>query len=86
MALLSYLFIACRDSTARILLACVLLALGPFEHGVLTMLHLSFGVSFQAETTWIDIAQIFGVSVVGNLLGGVGLVTMSHAAQAKGAS
>ncbi|MBS1303448.1 formate/nitrite transporter family protein [Loktanella sp. SALINAS62] len=88
-ALLSYLVIACRDSTARILLAYVtgvLLALGPFEHGVVTMLHLSFGVSFQAEITWIDIARIFGISIVGNLLGGVGLVTMSHAAQAKGAS
>ena len=87
-ALLSYLVIASRDSMGRILLAYVtgvLLALGPFEHGVVTMLHLGFGVSFGAAVTWIEIARIFGISILGNLLGGVGLVTMSHAAQAKGA-
>jgi len=87
-ALLSYLVIASRDTTGRILVAYVtgvLLALGPFEHGVVTMLNLAFGVAFGAAVTWIDIAQTFCISILGNLLGGVGLVTMSHAAQAKGA-
>lgn len=87
-ALLSYLVIASRDSTGRILLAYVtgvLLALGPFEHAVVTMLHLAFGATFGADLTWADIARVFGLSILGNLLGGVGLVTMSHAAQAKGA-
>jgi formate/nitrite transporter FocA (FNT family) len=87
-ALLSYLVIASRDSTGRILLSYVtgvLLALGPFEHAVVTMLHLAFGFTFGADITLIDIARVFAISILGNLLGGVGLVTMSHAAQAKGA-
>jgi formate/nitrite transporter FocA (FNT family) len=87
-ALLSYLVIASRDSTGRILLSYVtgvLLALGPFEHAVVTMLHLAFGFTFGADSTLIDIARVFAISILGNLLGGVGLVTMSHAAQAKGA-
>ncbi|CUH35080.1 Inner membrane protein YfdC [Jannaschia seosinensis] len=87
-ALLSFLVIASRDSTGRIILAYitgVLLALGPFEHGVVTMLHLAFGFMFDASVTTADIARVSGISILGNLLGGVGLVTMSHAAQARGA-
>ena len=87
-ALLSYLVIASRDSTGRILLAYitgVLLALGPFEHAVVTMLHLCFGFVFGAPVSVAEIAQVSAISIVGNLLGGVGLVTMSHAAQARGA-
>lgn len=87
-ALLSFLVIASRDSTGRILLAYVtgvLLAIGPFEHAVVTMLHLSFGLLFGASLTVADFALVSAISIVGNLLGGVGLVTMSHAAQARGA-
>jgi formate-nitrite transporter family protein len=87
-ALLSFLVIASQDSIGRIILAYVtgvLLALGPFEHAVVTMLHLSFGFAFNAAVSVADIAQVSAISILGNLLGGVGLVTMSHAAQAKGA-
>ena len=88
MALLSCLVIASQDSIGRIILAYVtgvLLALGPFEHAVVTMLHLSFGLAFNAAVSVADIAQVSAISILGNLLGGVGLVTLSHAAQAKGA-
>lgn len=87
-ALLSFLVIASRDSTGRILLAYitgVLLALGPFEHAVVTMLHLAFGLAFSASVSLADTARVFAIAILGNLLGGVGLVTLSHAAQAKGA-
>lgn len=87
-ALLSFLVIASRDSTGRILLAYVtgvLLAIGPFEHAVVTMLHLAFGFTFGAPVTMADMAQVSAIAILGNLIGGVGLVTMSHAAQAKGA-
>lgn len=87
-ALLSFLVIASRDSTGRIMLAYitgVLLSLGPFEHAVVTMLHLSLGFTFGAGVGVTEIAQASAISIVGNLLGGVGLVTLSHAAQAKGA-
>lgn len=87
-ALLSFLVIASQDSTGRILLAYVtgvLLALGPFDHIVVSILHLAFGFMFDAPVSLIDIGRVSTISLVGNLLGGVGLVTMSHAAQAKGA-
>lgn len=87
-ALLSFLVIASQDSTGRIILAYVtgvLLALGPFGHVIVTTLHLAFGFVFGAPVTMADIAQVSAISIVGNLIGGVGLVTMSHAAQAKGA-
>lgn len=87
-ALLSFMVIASQDSTGRIVLAYVtgvLLALGPFEHVVVSMLHLAFGYLFDASVSVADIARVSAISVIGNLLGGVGLVTVSHAAQAKGA-
>lgn len=87
-ALLSFVVIASPDSTGRILLAYaigVLLTLGPFEHAVVTALHLGFGLAFDAALGVTDVARVFAISVVGNILGGVGLVTLSHAAQAKGA-
>lgn len=86
-ALLSFLVIASRDTMGRIVLAYivgVLLALGPFEHVIVSLLHLAFGVAFGAAVTGRDLAQVAGIALAGNLLGGVGLVTLSHAAQAKG--
>ena len=87
-ALLSYMVVASRDSTGRILLAYsigVLLALGPFEHVVVSLLHLAFGIVFGASVSGAQVAEVAAISVAGNLLGGVGLVALSHAAQAKGA-
>lgn len=86
-ALLSFLVIASRDTMGRIVLAYavgVLLALGPFEHVVVSVLHLSFGFGFDAAVTFADLARVAAVALVGNLAGGVGLVALSHAAQAKG--
>lgn len=87
-ALLSYLVIAADSSGARILLAYmvgVLLALGPFDHVVVSALHLTFGLVFGANIEAIAATEATAVAIIGNLLGGVGLVTLSHAAQAKGA-
>ncbi|WP_029032307.1 formate/nitrite transporter family protein [Salinarimonas rosea] len=87
-ALLSFMVIASRDSTGRILLAYVtgvLLTLGPFEHVVVSVLHLGFGLAFGASVDILDIGEVAAIAIVGNLLGGVGLVTLSHAAQAEGA-
>ncbi|TFL16249.1 formate/nitrite transporter family protein [Jannaschia formosa] len=87
-ALLSFLVIASQDSAGRIMLSYVvgvLLALGPFEHVVVSLLHLAFGFVDTANVSIADIARVTGISLVGNLLGGVALVTMSHAAQAWGA-
>ena len=86
-ALLSYLVIASRDSTGRILLAYatgVLLPLGPFNHIVVSLLHLAFAFPGGAVTA-TQVALVAAMSLAGNLLGGVGLVSLSHVAQARGA-
>ena len=87
-ALLSFLVIASRDTAGRIVVAYatgVLLALGPFEHAVVSVLHIGFGMMFGASVGAFHMAEVGAIAVAGNLIGGVGLVTLSHAAQAKGA-
>lgn len=87
-ALLSFLVAATDHSGARIQLAYavgVLLALGPFEHVVVSALHLGFGIALGADVDWAWAVEATLVAIAGNLLGGVGLVTLSHAAQAMGA-
>ena len=85
-ALLSFLVIASRESTSRIIVAYavgVLLALGPFDHAVVSLLHLGFGLAYQASITFLHVAEVGAIAIIGNIIGGVGLVTLSHAAQAK---
>lgn len=87
-SLLSFLAIASRGTTGRVLVAWmvgVLLALGPFDHVVVSILHIGFGLTGEAEVSWLHAAAIGAVALLGNLIGGVGLVTLSHAAQAKAA-
>lgn len=87
-ALLSF-FVAAADSTAaRILLAYmvgVVLALGSFDHVVVSALNLGFGLVLGASIQPVAVAMTFGITILGNLLGGIGLVTLSHAAQAQDA-
>lgn len=86
-ALLSFLVIAADHSGARIVLAYmvgVLLALGPFDHVVVSALHLVFGILLNASVEMSAALKTASIAVVGNLLGGVGLVTLSHVAQARG--
>jgi formate-nitrite transporter family protein len=86
-ALLSFFVIAGQSSGARITMAFAvgaLLALGPFEHVVVTLLHMLFGHFLGAHLPVDLIASVSAISLVGNLVGGIGLVTLSHAAQALG--
>jgi formate/nitrite transporter FocA (FNT family) len=87
-ALLSFLVIASRETTSRIIVAYavgVLLALGPFDHVIVSMLHVGFGLASTANVTLLHAAEVGLIATVGNLIGGVGLVTLAHAAQAKAA-
>jgi formate-nitrite transporter family protein len=87
-ALLSFLIIASQESTSRIIVAYavgVLLALGPFDHAVVSLLHLGSGLSYHAAITPLHVVEVGAIAIVGNIIGGVGLVTLSHAAQAKAA-
>lgn len=85
--LLSYMLEAVDTVTARILVAYLVgffLALGPFDHVVVSGLHVIFGIWLSDAVTYSDLAVNIGLSTVGNLVGGLLLVTLTHTAQVKG--
>ena len=88
MALLSFLLQAVNSVGSRIILAYMVgfvLAAGPFVHVVVTVLHVFIGILLGAPIGLGALAAIMGIATAGNLVGGIGLVTLSHVAQAEGA-
>jgi len=86
-SLLSYMLEGVDSVGSQIALAYsvgVLLALGPFDHVVVTGLHVFVGLLFGVQVEAGQLVVVFGVGTVGNLVGGVGLVTLSHVAQVRG--
>ncbi|MDQ4038702.1 MAG: formate/nitrite transporter family protein [Actinomycetota bacterium] len=84
--LLSYMVQAANCVTGRILVAYLVgffLALGPFDHVVVSALHLLFGVWSADTVTYGQLAANIGLSTVGNLVGGLVLMTMTHTAAVK---
>lgn len=88
LTLLSYMLNAVNSVTSRILLAYAVgffLALGPFDHVVVSGLHLLLGVWLEADVGYGDIVRNVGLATAGNLIGGLFLMTFTHTAQVKGA-
>ncbi len=88
LTLLTYMLAAVDSATSKILLAYAvgfLLALGPFDHVVVSGLHLLLGVWLGADVGYGDVVDNFGLATTGNLLGGLFLMTFTHTAQVKGA-
>lgn len=86
-ALMSFLLQAVDSVGSRITVAYIggfLLAVGPFDHVVVTALHVFAGILFGAPIAWGSLGTAVAVSTAGNLVGGIGLVTLSHVAQARG--
>lgn len=86
--LLSYLLQGADSVLGRITVAYMVgffVALGPFDHVVVSAAHLLFGVWFGGYVGYGDVLVNMAISTPGNLVGGVVLVTLTHAAQAKGA-
>jgi formate/nitrite transporter FocA (FNT family) len=84
--LLSYMLSAVNTVTARILVAYMagfFLALGPFDHVVVSALHLLFGVWLSDAVTYGDLGANLVLATVGNLVGGLLLITLTHTAQFK---
>lgn len=87
-SLLSFLLVAVESSGSRFGLAYVvgfLLALGPFDHVVVTVLHVFFGIIFGADVGFTALGAMLVVVTAGNFVGGLGLVTFTHVTQAIGA-
>lgn len=86
-ASLSYALLGTNTAFAEILVAWIvgfLLAAGPFDHVIVTGLQLVIGMLTGAAIDGTRVLEIVAIDTLGNLLGGVGLVTLSHIAQAKG--
>lgn len=87
LTLLSYMLHAVTSVRGRITVAYMvgfLVALGPFDHVVVSALHLLFGVWLGGDVGYLEIAAIIGVAAAGNLVGGLFLMTLTHSAQVKG--
>lgn len=85
--LLSYMLHACNTVAARIMVAYivgVVLALGPFDHVVVSVLHLLMGV-WLGDVAPGAVAQNLGLATVGNVVGGLLLITLTHTAQVRSA-
>ncbi len=84
--LLSYLLEACNSVAARIPIAYMVgfvLALGPFDHVIVSALHLLFGVLLSDALGFVDVIKNIGLATLGNILGGILLITVTHTAQVR---
>ncbi len=85
--LLSFLLQAVRSDGSRIMLAFMvgsLLALGPFDHVIVSGLHVIFGLFLGGEVSLGALTEILALVTVGNVAGGLGLVTLTHVVQVRG--
>lgn len=70
--------------SSRILVAYMVgffLALGPFDHVVVSALHVLLGIWLNGGVTYHDLLLNIGVSTFGNVVGGLLLITFTHSAQ-----
>lgn len=84
--LLSFLLQAVDRVLSRMVVAYLvgfLLAVGPFAHVVVTFHHLLSGATAGASVGVGEIAAETGIAIIGNLVGGLGFVTLTHVAQAR---
>lgn len=87
LTLLSYLLNAVNSVGSRIAVAYLVgffLALGPFDHVVVSALHLLFGVWLGGAVDYADVARNGALAVAGNLAGGLLLMTLTHVVQVRG--
>ncbi len=84
--LLSYMLSAVDSVGGRLAVAYLVgffLALGPFDHVVVSATHLLFGVWLSDGVGYGDLARNVAITIPGNVIGGLLLITLSHTAQVK---
>ena len=64
-------------------IAGAILALGSFNHVIVVTLELIFGIRFGAHVPWSFVVTNFLLAGAGNMLGGIGLVTLNRFTQAR---
>src|SRR3954453_7188203 len=64
-------------------IAGAILALGSFNHVIVITLELIFGIRFGAHVPWSFVVGNFLLAAAGNMIGGIGLVTLNRFAQAR---
>lgn len=64
-------------------IAGAILALGSFNHVVVITLELIFGIRFGAHVPWSFVVSNFFLAAAGNMIGGIGLVTLNRFTQAR---
>ncbi|MDQ4126041.1 MAG: formate/nitrite transporter family protein [Actinomycetota bacterium] len=84
--LLSWLVLSVGSAFGRFTVAWAvgsLLALGPFNHVVVSVLQLFFGLRYDAQYGYGAVFEVFAIGTAGNLIGGVLFVTLVRAGQAR---
>jgi formate/nitrite transporter FocA (FNT family) len=88
MTLFTWVAAAAESGSARIIASLIvgfILAAPSLNHAIVGFGEMAFGiVAGTAESTWLDLWRNFAIAVVGNLVGGVGLVFSTRLAQVRG--
>jgi|SRR3954447_8037333 len=64
-------------------IAGAILALGSFNHAIVVSIEQVYGIRYGADIPWIFVLQNFFVAAAGNMIGGIGLVTLNRFTQAR---
>jgi formate-nitrite transporter family protein len=64
-------------------IAGAMLALGGFNHVIVVTIELVYGIRFGDGIPWQFVAGNFGRAASGNMIGGIGLVTLTRFTQAR---
>jgi formate/nitrite transporter FocA (FNT family) len=59
------------------------LALGHLNHVIVVTIELIFGIRYGAHIPWSFVVGNFFLAAAGNMIGGIGLVTLNRFTQAK---
>jgi formate/nitrite transporter FocA (FNT family) len=66
-------------------IAGAILALGTFNHAIVVTIEQIYGIRYGAPISWWFVLENFGVAAAGNMIGGIGLVTVTRFTQARSA-
>lgn len=89
LTLMTWLLQAASAPGSRIVIAWAIgafVAIGPFNHVIVTELHLLIGHLHGAEVAVGDYLSTLAIATSGNLIGGLVFVTLTHLGQVKGGS